>query len=59
MSGEHVGSVLLNGQPLARSYLRHEDILAGGELVFTMQAAPNTAWGKERSARPYTQTPYQ
>jgi predicted alpha-1,2-mannosidase len=55
----YVGSVLLNGRPLARSYLRHEDILAGGELVFTMQAAPNTAWGKERSARPYTQTPYQ
>lgn len=55
----YVGNVTLNGQPLARSYLRHEDILAGGELVFTMQATPNTAWGKDKSARPYTQTAYQ
>jgi predicted alpha-1,2-mannosidase len=54
----YVGSVRLNGQPLARSYLRHDDIMAGGELVFTMQATPNTAWGKDKSARPYTQTAY-
>jgi putative alpha-1,2-mannosidase len=55
----YVGSVTLNGRPLDRSYLRHEDILAGGELVFTMQAAPNHNWGKAKSARPYTQTAYQ
>ena len=55
----YVGRVLLNGKPLARSYLKHEDISAGGELVFTMQATPNKDWGKERNARPYTQTAYQ
>jgi hypothetical protein len=33
--------------------------MAGGELVFTMQASPNTGWGKEKTARPYTQTAYQ
>jgi predicted alpha-1,2-mannosidase len=55
----YIGSVTLNGKPLARSYLRHEDIMAGGELVFTMQASPNTGWGKEKTARPYTQTAYQ
>jgi predicted alpha-1,2-mannosidase len=54
----YVGSVTLNGKPLAKSFLRHEDIMAGGELVFRMQAAPNKDWGKERSARPYTQTAY-
>jgi predicted alpha-1,2-mannosidase len=54
----YVGRVLLNGKPLARSYLRHEDILAGGELVFTMQATPKLEWGKDRNARPYTQTAY-
>jgi predicted alpha-1,2-mannosidase len=54
----YVGRVTLNGKPLARSYLRHEDILAGGELVFTMQAAPNLEWGKARGARPYAQTAY-
>jgi putative alpha-1,2-mannosidase len=32
--------------------------MAGGELVFTMQATPNTAWGKAAGERPYTQTAY-
>ncbi|RYH14658.1 MAG: glycoside hydrolase family 92 protein [Alphaproteobacteria bacterium] len=55
----YVGRVTLNGKPLARSFLKHEEISAGGELVFTMQATPNKEWGKERAARPYTQTAYQ
>lgn len=55
----YIGKVTLNGQPLARSFLRHDEIVAGGELVFMMQAAPNKDWGKDRSARPYTQTPYR
>ena len=54
----YVGRVTLNGKPLDRSFIRHEDIMAGGELVFTMQATPNKDWGKEHSARPYTQTKY-
>jgi predicted alpha-1,2-mannosidase len=54
----YVGSVTLNGKPLARSFIRHEEIMAGGELVFTMQATPNTAWGKAPLERPYTQTAY-
>jgi predicted alpha-1,2-mannosidase len=55
----YVGGVTLNGQPLARSFLRHDEIMAGGELVFTMQATPDTTWGKDKTARPYTQTAYQ
>ncbi len=58
-ANRYIGRATLNGKPLTRSFLRHEDITAGGELVFTMQATPNKDWGKERSARPYTQTPYQ
>ena len=55
---DYVGSVTLNGQPLAQSYLRHEQITAGGELVFTMQATPNKQWGRAIDARPYSQTRY-
>jgi putative alpha-1,2-mannosidase len=58
-ANSYVGGVTLNGKPLARSFLRQEDIMAGGELVFTMQASPNTQWGKDKNARPYTQTAYQ
>jgi putative alpha-1,2-mannosidase len=44
----------LNGKPLARSYLRHDEIAAGGELRFEMQATPNKAWASSPSARPYS-----
>lgn len=54
----YVGSVALNGKPLSRSFLRHDDIMAGGELVFRMQAAPNKEWGRATGARPYSQTRY-
>jgi putative alpha-1,2-mannosidase len=54
----YVGSVTLNGKPLNRTFIRHGEILAGGELVFTMQATPNTNWGKAPADRPYTQTAY-
>ena len=54
----YVGSVTLNGRALSRTFLRHEDITAGGELVFRMQGVPNKDWGRERSARPYSQTGY-
>ena len=33
----HVASVSLNGKPLDKWTLRHEDILKGGTLEFTMQ----------------------
>lgn len=39
----YVGKVMLNGIPVTRAYLRHDEIMAGGELRFTMQATPNTA----------------
>ena len=53
-----VGSVSLNGKPLGVSYLRHEQIVAGGELVFRMQAVANKEWGMAKGARPYSQTAY-
>jgi len=49
----YVGSVTLNGRPLTRSYLRHDELMAGGELHFTMQARPNVRWGAGKD-RPYS-----
>jgi len=48
----YVGSVTLNGKPLERTYLRHGEIVAGGELHFIMQAEPDKAWGSAAAARP-------
>ncbi len=54
----YVGKVWLNGKPLARGFLRHEEIVAGGELRFEMQAEPNTTWAVKPAERPMTTTPY-
>ena len=50
-ANRYVGQVLLNGKPLTRSFIRHAEIEAGGELRFVMQATPNKRWAT-RKARP-------
>jgi predicted alpha-1,2-mannosidase len=52
-----VAGVTLNGRPLARAFLRHEEITAGGELIFTMQAQPNRAWPGAHALQPYSMSP--
>ena len=50
----YVGAVALDGRPLTRSFVRHDEIMAGGELRFTMQAAPNRRWATRPQDRPYS-----
>ena len=50
----YVGAVLLNGKPLQRGYISHEEIMAGGELRFTMQAGADTTWASGADQRPYS-----
>ena len=47
-----VQSVSLNGEKLNRAYLYHEEILAGGELVFEMGPSPNTTWATDETLLP-------
>lgn len=54
----YVGAVSLDGRPLERSVITHEQVMAGGELRFTMQANPNTRWATARSARPMAMSRY-
>ena len=49
-----VAGVTLNGKALGRVFLRHADIMAGGELAFTMQAGPNRAWPGPQALPPYS-----
>jgi putative alpha-1,2-mannosidase len=46
----YVGEVTLDGKQLAGPFLRHAQILAGGELHFRMQATP--ARGAKTGAPP-------
>ncbi len=54
--GKHpyVGRVMLNGQPLERGYITHGEIMAGGELRFTMASRPNRHWATAPGARPFS-----
>ena len=52
----YVDGVTLNGRPLDRVWISDAEIRAGGELRFTMGAAPNKAWGKAPAARPFSMT---
>jgi putative alpha-1,2-mannosidase len=55
-ANRYVGKVTLNGRPLDRSYLRHDEIMAGGELHFVMSSTPNKKWATGQDARPYSQS---
>jgi predicted alpha-1,2-mannosidase len=54
----YVGKVSLNGKPLDRVYIRHQDIEAGGELRFEMQGKPNKDWGRALNSRPFSMSGY-
>jgi putative alpha-1,2-mannosidase len=42
----YIQSATLNGKPLNRSWISHDEIIKGGELVFVMGNEPNKEWGK-------------
>ena len=48
----YIQSVSLNGKPHVKTFIRHEDIMNGGELIFNMGPSPNKAWGTGFSAFP-------
>lgn len=53
-ANRYVGTVTLNGKPLPRSYIRHDEIMAGGELRFVMRATPNKTWATGKDQRPFS-----
>ncbi len=40
----YIQSITLNGKDYNNSFIRHEDIVKGGKLVFNMGAEPNKEW---------------
>lgn len=54
----YIQSVTLNGRPLDRTWIGHDEIQAGGTLHFVMGAEPNLVWGTNAGARPYSMSAY-
>jgi predicted alpha-1,2-mannosidase len=50
----YVSRVLLNGQPVERIYLTHEELIRGGELRFLMYGEPGNAEGPGVGACPFS-----
>lgn len=48
----YIQSATLNGQPLTRSWITHQEITAGGKLVLTMGPTPNKNFGSAAADRP-------
>lgn len=48
----YVKAITLNGKPYNKMYIRHEDMLKGGELVFEMSDKPNKELGQKRESWP-------
>ena len=54
----YVASVALNGKPLDRVWIGHDEIVRGGTLTFVMSETPDKAWGTRIAARPYSMSGY-
>jgi predicted alpha-1,2-mannosidase len=48
----YIQSTTLNGKEYPFSYLKHKDIIHGGELNFTMGSNPNEDWGNKPDELP-------
>lgn len=53
-TNRYVKAVKLNGKPLERLYLTHEELLQGGTIEFTMGRTPNKRRGISADTKPYS-----
>ena len=53
---KYIQSASLNGEPLNRTWLSHEEIISGGTLVFEMGSEPNRQWGSNTADAPPSMT---
>ena len=51
-----VQAVTWNGQPLDRTYITHAELMAGGELRFTMNTKQSATWSLRAHGLPYSMT---
>ena len=49
----HVAAFEVNGAPITRSWIRHDEIVGGGVLSFRMSDRPNTTWATAVEDRPF------
>ena len=50
----YISGVILNGEKINRSYITHDEIMKGGELIFIMTDTPNKQWAVNKNSLPYS-----
>ncbi|GAP43731.1 alpha-1,2-mannosidase, putative [Lentimicrobium saccharophilum] len=50
----YIQSATLNGEKYTRSFISHDDLMKGGELVFIMGSKPSQSWGTGEGNEPVT-----
>jgi predicted alpha-1,2-mannosidase len=55
-SNKYIQSATFNGKDFNRTWISHQEIVSGGELVFEMGPQPNRKWGTGRDAVPPSMT---
>lgn len=50
----YIQSAKLNGRGYSKTYLRHEDLVKGGQVEFRMGSKPNKRWGSDPADAPYS-----
>ncbi|MBE0653345.1 MAG: GH92 family glycosyl hydrolase, partial [Bacteroidales bacterium] len=52
---KYIQSATLNGKSFSRSFIRHDEIMKGGEIVFEMGPDPNEKWGVGQGNEPVSE----
>lgn len=52
----YIKEIYLNNKKLERTFLKHEEIISGGNLKFIMSSSPNKDWGSDEKDFPYSLT---
>jgi predicted alpha-1,2-mannosidase len=50
----YIQSATLDGKPYDKAFIRHDDIVRGGTLVFVMGPKPNRSWATAPASAPYS-----
>ncbi|HLE62508.1 MAG TPA: GH92 family glycosyl hydrolase, partial [Pyrinomonadaceae bacterium] len=53
----YIQSARLNGSTYRKSFITHEDLMAGGELIFEIGDSPNQNWGSGQAWAPVSRIP--
>ncbi|QKJ29016.1 glycoside hydrolase family 92 protein [Mucilaginibacter mali] len=53
-TNKYVQTVYLNGAPYKPSYIRHADVMKGGNMTIIMGAKPSATWGVSPAAWPHS-----